>query len=211
MQRIKYITDAFRRVGLTLGLFIIVGALSPSTEASALDPFSKFLKPKGQTHFHTRLNGFEEVSTSQVGNDAMVASIFTDGQGKFHATLWKHGRELKYKLQYSNLSGEVTQAHIHFSQSRTTGGVMVFLCQTEGFQDPTGLAPECVQEGMVEGTLTMENLIPLPDQTFDGSFEDFLRILKSNAGYVNVHTTQWPPGELRGQVSPTLFVGKPRP
>jgi hypothetical protein len=79
---------------------------------------------------------------------------------------------------------------------------MVWLCQTATNVDPTGLAPTCpVPEGTVEGTIEAANIVAAGTSGIAaGEFEEFLRALRENAGYVNVHTTAFPGGEIRGQV-----------
>src|SRR2546428_12414687 len=67
-----------------------------------------------------------------------------------------------FRLQavtYSGLQGPVTQSHIHVGQLGVSGSVVIFLCQTAANPDPTGLAPQCPQEGTVSGTITAANVI----------------------------------------------------
>jgi hypothetical protein len=95
--------------------------------------------------------------------------------------------------------------HIHFGQSGVNGGVIVYLCQTEAFPDPTGLAPTCPQEGTVTGTLTAANIAGAPEQLLDvGEFDELMTAMQAGVTYVNVHTEAeegLDRGEIRGQVS----------
>ena len=83
---------------------------------------------------------------------------------------------------------------------------MVFLCQTTGVLDPTGLAPTCpAREGSVSGTLTSANLTAeARGQGIEGAtapeFAEFLRAIREDVTYVNVHTTKFGGGEIRGQI-----------
>jgi hypothetical protein len=164
-------------------------AISPSpTPVSADDDRDR--------SFSAKLRGFNE-----------VPSISSRAEGTFRARLSRDGETLRYTLTYKRLSAPITQAHIHFGQRHTNGGIVVFLCSGPVNMDPTGLAPACVQEGTVEGEITAANIIqpgappPAPGQGIaPGEFDEFLRALRSGAGYANVHTDNFPGGEIRGQV-----------
>jgi len=137
-----------------------------------------------------RLDGFQE-----------VPAVSTNGHGAFKARLIRGGKAVEYALAYTDLQGDVTQAHVHFGRTGTNGGVILFLCQTGDHQDPTGQAPRCNDEGVVEGVLTETNIIGPTDQGIDpGAFREVVRAILARATYVNVHTTAFPRGELRGQV-----------
>ena len=57
-----------------------------------------------------------------------VPSISSSGKGRFEAELIPENGSIEYILRYSGLGSPVTQAHIHFSQAATNGGIIVFLC-----------------------------------------------------------------------------------
>jgi hypothetical protein len=130
-----------------------------------------------------------------------VPSISSTASGSFRSTLSEDGLSLEYTLSYTDLSATVLQAHIHFGQTHTNGAIMVFLCQTAQNPDPTGLAPTCVQDGSVTGTITSANIIQAGSQGIgNGEFDEFVKALQAGSGYANVHTTNFTGGELRGQV-----------
>jgi hypothetical protein len=138
-----------------------------------------------------RLHGFSE-----------VPSVATTAIGRIRAVIREHDGAIDYELSYTGLEGEVRQAHIHFGQMDVNGGVMVFLCQTTFNADPTGLAPTCVQDGTVTGTLTSANIIGPAGQGVDtGEFAELVRVIRAGLGYANVHTTKYASGEVRGQIS----------
>src|SRR5262245_15703074 len=72
--------------------------------------------------------------------EAPVCSSF--GEGTFSGTISPDKTTVTYKLTY-NLTGLVTQAHIHLAQAGVSGGISVWLRQTPGSVDPTGLSPQC--------------------------------------------------------------------
>lgn len=123
-------------------------------------------------------------------------SISTTGTGEFTAEIDDQRETITYELTYSGLEGgTVTQAHIHFGARGTTGGVSTFLCG--GGTKP---AP-CPPAGTVTGVITPADIQgPTAQGIEPGSFEELVRAMRSGVTYVNVHTTRWPAGEIRGQV-----------
>jgi hypothetical protein len=142
--------------------------------------------------FSAKLESYNEVPTLSLPGS----------QGAFRARLNRDGDTLHYRLSYSGMSANVLMAHIHIGKSRLNGPIMVWLCQTATNVDPTGLSPTCpVTEGTVDGELTAANVLAAGTTGLTaGEFEEFLRALREDAGYVNVHTTAFPGGEIRGQV-----------
>jgi hypothetical protein len=143
--------------------------------------------------FKARLDGYHETPLS----------LSTTGHGDFDARLVNNGTTLEFTLRYSALEGinpttpggVVTAAHIHLGQIRTTGGVMAFLCGGGG-------KPACPPGGTVTGTITPANIQgPAGQGVAAGEFAEFVRAMVENAAYVNVHTTLYPSGEIRGQIS----------
>lgn len=136
--------------------------------------------------FRADLDGFQE-----------VPPILTNGDGRFEAQLAHDGNALRYRLAYRNLSSRVTVAHIHFGQPGVNGGIMAFLC---GGNDTPACPPD---GGVVSGVITRRDIKAIPEQGLaEGDFHGFLRIMSAGLAYVNVHTTMFPDGEIRGQVIP---------
>ena len=99
------------------------------------------------------------------------------------------------------MQGDVRQAHIHFGQKGVNGGVSVFLCQTTFNPDPTGLAPTCLQSGEVTGLLLPANVVGPGGQGISpGEFAELVAAIRHGVAYVNVHSTLFPGGEIRGQL-----------
>jgi len=161
--------------------------------------------------FAARLRGYEEVVFG-----TGVGAVSTGASGTFRARVTEDSTAIEYELSYGGLEGTVTQAHIHFGQRRTQGGISVFLCQTADVPDPTGLAPVCPvspPDGTVSvtGTLTAANVIgPVPQGIAAGEFEELLRAVRADVTYANVHSTLFPAGEIRGQIRPNGRNGNGR-
>lgn len=128
-----------------------------------------------------------------------VPSISSVARGSFRARV--EAGSIRYRLGYSGLQGDVRQAHIHFGQKGVNGGVSVFLCQTTFNPDPTGLAPTCLQSGEVTGLLLPANVIGPGGQGITaGEFAELVAAIRQGVAYVNVHSTLFPGGEIRGQL-----------
>jgi hypothetical protein len=143
-----------------------------------------------QETFHANLVGFSE-----------TPAISTAASGTFQATISADDTSITYELTYDGLEAAVTQSHIHFGQFFVTGGISVFLCQTAGSPDPSGLAPACPQSGTVTGTITEKNVIGPAVQGIEaGEFAELLTAIRSGISYANVHSAKFPSGEIRGQL-----------
>jgi hypothetical protein len=134
--------------------------------------------------FEARLNGFSQ-----------VPSIITSGTGRFNAALASDGASISYTLSYSGLSSMAHVAHIHVGQRGVNGNVIVFLCGGGGKPDCPALS------GTVTGTLTSADVQSIPTQgVASGDFRALLTAIHAGVSYVNVHTTNFPGGEIRGQI-----------
>ena len=99
-----------------------------------------------------------------------------------------------YTLTFSGLSSDATMAHVHFGPAGESGAVLFTLFDF-------GLPPsQTVTSGTYSGTLSSANFQP---DTVDGvdTFANFLTDLQDGLIYVNVHSTNYPNGEIRGQLS----------
>jgi hypothetical protein len=147
-------------------------------------------------------SGAADRAQSRLQGYAEVPSVATSAIGRFRATIREHDAAIDYELSYTGLEGDVRQAHIHLGQMSVNGGVMVFLCQTEFNPDPTGLAPTCVQDGTVTGTVTAANVIGPAGQGVDAAeFAELVRAIRAGVAYANVHTSKYASGEVRGQIA----------
>ena len=145
-----------------------------------------------QTHrVATRLQSYQE-----------VPAVSSTATGDFQAVIDDRAGTISYRLSYAGLTGDVRQAHIHFGQRSVNGGVSVFLCQTETNADPTGLAPQCPQSGTVTGLLQAVNMAEgtVPQGITPGEFAELIAAIRAGVAYVNVHSSTFPGGEIRGQL-----------
>lgn len=133
-------------------------------------------------NYRAHLSGGEEVPPTA-----------TRAQGEAIFQFSKDGLGLRYRLIVANID-DVLQSHIHLAPQGTNGPVVVWLY-------PSG-PPAVLIEGqfngvLAEGTITAANLVgPLNGQDLSALIEAF----DNGEAYVNVHTTQFPGGEVRGQI-----------
>ena len=126
--------------------------------------------------------------------------VDTSAQGQAKFQLSKDGTELDFKLIVANLDN-VLQAHIHCGAPGVAGPVVLFL-YPDG--PPPVLIPGTSNGVLSEGTRTNSDIIPRPDSPACpggvANFDDLIAKMRSGEAYVNVHTTAFPGGEIRGVI-----------
>jgi hypothetical protein len=80
---------------------------------------------------------------------------------------------------------------------------MVFFCTNNGngppTTPPTPLCPSA--PATVTGTWTAASVVAVPGQNITaGNFNALIAALESDTAYGNIHTTNFPSGEIRGQI-----------
>jgi hypothetical protein len=170
-------------VVLTVGL-LVLGIVASGALAQS----------NGATAWGATLSGFNEVPPKYFATNGTFQATFTNNT-------------LHYQLSYPALGTAAVAAHIHFGQPGVNGGIMAYLCGGGGKPacPPTG--------GVVQGTITAADVLPVAPQNLKvGDFPAFQSILENGFAYVNVHTTQFPEGALRGQIMPmTASTATPSP
>lgn len=156
--------------------------------------------------FSTKLSGFNEVHFVAGPPAALRGAVSSPATGSFTAVLDKNANQIHYELNYEGLEGTVTQAHIHFGQRHTVGGIVIWLCQTAGTPapspvDPISITPLCPASGTVTGVITPGQVLAQTAQGIAaGEFDEVVRALRAGVTYANVHSSLFTPGEIRGQV-----------
>ena len=107
---------------------------------------------------------------------------------------------ITFALSYNNLSTPVVQSHIHVGATKTNGAIAIFLCGPAGSPAHTTCPNDSTNSGTVTGTATASDVVINGQGIKPGEFAKVLRAIVDGVTYVNVHTTQLPGGEIRGQV-----------
>ena len=139
--------------------------------------------------FEAKLEGVQEVPMS----------ISTPASGRFELKIDERSGQGHWRLTYKNLEN-VLQAHIHFGQRHTTGGISVFLCSNLG-NGPVGTQLCPPSQAKLEGTFVAADIVgPAGQGITPGEFDELIRAIKQGATYANVHSSTYPGGEIRGQI-----------
>jgi hypothetical protein len=165
---------------------VAIGVMSVAVGSSLLAQDNS----RGAGHASARLEGYQE-----------VPAVSTTGHGRFSAHIDDDAQTIEWQLSYSDLEGNlvtdgaVTASHIHVGQRGVNGGVSAFFCGGGG-------KPACPAEGELSGVITPADVVGPAGQGVEaGSFAELVRAIRAGKTYVNVHTTRWPGGEIRGQVN----------
>jgi hypothetical protein len=124
---------------------------------------------------------------------AEAPGVTTEAWGHAVFNLSDDGTVLRYRLIVHNLY-DVSMAHIHVAPPGENGPVAVWLYPSA---PPAQPIPGRFDGVLGQGTITDANLVgPLADMTL----ADLLDAMSAGNTYVNVHTAQYPCGEIRGQI-----------
>ena len=166
-------TNIARRFSTAFGL-IAAGSLIAVAPSLARDDDHR----EHGRRFSTELSGYNEVHFNAGPPALLRGAVSTKAKGKFRAAI-DDRKSIFYELEYEGLEGTVTQAHIHFGQKHTVGGIVVWLCQTAGTPAPAAVAssvPLCPQDtngAPVRGIIEPGNVLTVTGQGIDAEeFED---------------------------------------
>jgi CHRD domain len=151
--------------------------------ALAVSMFAAAAGPSHTERFSASLSGANE-----------VPPINSAGTGNFEMTIRPDG--INFSLSFSDLSSNLSVAHLHFAPSKVAGGVMIFLCGGGG-------QPACpaATSGNITGTITAANVTgPGGQGIAAGDLDSALEAVRDGLSYANMHTTNFGGGEIRGNV-----------
>jgi hypothetical protein len=133
------------------------------------------------------------VSVAHLSGGEEVPPADTRATGQAIFKLSRDGTSLEYRLIAANIEN-LSMAHIHLGPAGVNGPVVVWLY-------PDAPPPQPIEGRfsgvLATGTITADDLVgPLAGMTLD----DLLAEMAAGNTYVNVHTAQYPGGEIRGQI-----------
>lgn len=151
---------------------------------------------------HTELGGAEQVvNTNVAGTTLPVQGLVTGAYGEARVSLSRDRSTLHYTLKVSQTATPIFMAHIHLGPKGQNGPVILWLFGDAGSNPLPITLPrdDGPFTGEISGMLTEADLIPQPSLGLN-TFEDVIANLMRGNAYVNVHTQDHPPGEVRGQL-----------
>lgn len=145
---------------------------------------------------HGLLNGQKFLAVLLGANE--TPPVETQAHGASVVTLNEDETMLGY-LVVAHFIQNVTAAHIHCGARGVAGPVVVPLFPKDAYS----VEPTLSDAFLVAGMATEEDITPVPDsEACPGgisSFAELVEKMRSGETYVNVHTEQYPAGEVRGQ------------
>ena len=163
-------------------LLIVVGLLALVTTAAASADGSA-------SNMRASLSGFNETPPIATGGTGMLKAKASNGG-------------IDFTLTYSGLTTPAFMAHFHFAQRGVASGVFIWLCGRPGTPAHAACPPGTTETATVTGHIAAADIQPLPLQNLNAmDMATALRIIQAGDAYVNVHTSNFPSGEIRGQVS----------
>lgn len=185
----KKITNFVMRLCLVfaLGCMLFTCSNDPlmisSDEADTSELNSKMASEKksmdNKFHFTASLKGSNETTP----NDSKAA-----GEAIVHIN--KEETMIHYKLIVANIEN-VTMSHFHMAPAGSDGGPVAWLYKN--LDQPSGMSNGVIAEGQIEESDLIGGLV-------GKSIADLIEAIRNGRIYVNVHTSAYPGGELRGQL-----------
>jgi hypothetical protein len=127
----------------------------------------------------------QQAFTAELSGDNELPPVNTESNGTI--TIQGSNQSLNYQLALSDMTN-VTAAHIHFGDDDENGKVVVTLLKSD---NPAGLELETLG-----GNFTDEDV----QGPLAGPLEQLIGFMGNGSTYVNVHSIDFPSGEIRGQI-----------
>jgi hypothetical protein len=143
----------------------------------------------------------EKLKVTLEGYQEVPSSLSSPASGEFEAQIRGEGLDttIDWTLSYGGFSTPVLQAHIHFGQRHTNGGISIWLCGNVA-TTPAGVQPCPTPGGTISGQATADDVVgPAGQLIAPGEIEEIVAAIRAGVAYVNIHSTAFGGGEVRGQ------------
>lgn len=163
---------------LLLFALMMAGCTTDDVPNTEIVEYDSSVRTENRYNFSTSLKGENEVQDPAVETRAVGQAIVKISRDETY---------LEYKLIVANID-DVLASHFHMAPAGSNGGVVAFL-----FSGPV-TNPDGV---LAEGVITEDDLI---GALAGADFQDLIDAIRAGNIYVNVHSTEYPAGEIRGQL-----------
>lgn len=128
---------------------------------------------------------------AELTGEAEVPPVETDAEGEAEFEVNENLTEVEFKLKVKDTVGILgaAGAHIHCAPEGENGPIVVFLAG----EVPGGF----IDEFETEATFTEVNIV---NDACGATLPDLVEAMVDGNTYVNVHSTDFPAGEVRGQI-----------
>jgi hypothetical protein len=137
--------------------------------------------------------------------------VISDGSGNFRARIFDDRIEFRLRYDVESDDSDVQQAHLHIANPGNNGSIVAFLCSNLGNTPVGATARECPESPeVITGDIVEDDVLEVtegaPPATTTiieaGDLEGLARLIQQGSVYANVHTDDFPLGEIRGQLNP---------
>ena len=145
----------------------------------------------------------EKLKVKLQGYQETPQTLSSPAFGEFEATISPNEDSIAWEMTYGGLPTPVLQSHIHFGQRALSGGISIFLCTnlTNAPPPPAARTQSCpTPGGTISGEIMSSDVIgPANQGIAPGELAEIIAAIRAGYAYVNIHTQQFPSGEIRGQ------------
>jgi hypothetical protein len=142
----------------------------------------------GGFQYRTTATGAEEVPVRSTSAEAKINVMLGDGSAS-------------YNLRFTEPISDVTQSHLHRAAVGVNGPIAVWLYPSA---PPASLIPGVSEGRLIKSTFDAADLCYVPTAPYcvagAGNWDAFVADLEAGNLYLNVHTSAFPGGEIRGQM-----------
>ena len=140
-------------------------------------------------------------ATATSAEEVPPPGVVIVSEGEARLNLKVDGETATYNLRITEPLENVLMAHLHKAPAGSNGGIAVWLYPSA---PPASLIPGTSEGRLAKGVIEPADLCPTAAAPYCvngvGNWDAFVADLQAGLIYVNVHTSQYPGGEVRGQV-----------
>ncbi|MCC2664161.1 MAG: domain containing protein [Geminicoccaceae bacterium] len=130
--------------------------------------------------------------------------VITDGTGNFRARLFDDRIEFRLRYDVGFEDSDVIEAHLHIANPGNNGGIVAFLCSNVPGSPTEQDCPPSPE--VITGEIVAADVLEVSEGAVTiieaGDLDGLARLIRQSSVYANVHSDDFPAGEVRGQLNP---------